>query len=321
MANSEIFCLGSVNADFQLRVPRPLGAGSTLPGTEFVRLGGGKAANRAVLARRLGVPARLIARVGADDLREQALAPLRAAGVDLGAVTVAADQATGVAMIAVLPDGRKVILFAGNANEAWDAAADEGAEAAVAGAPPGSVLALDFEVPAEVALRAARAARVRGIAVVIDPSPPVRTGPREVSGATAVTPNPEEAEALTGTVVDGPEAAAAAAGQMRDLGVGIACVKLAGGGCVVAAEHGFSYVPPLPVQAVVDSTGAGDAFAGALAVALLERRPPLQAALLAVAASSLAVTAYGSQPAYPDRARLEAAWPALAPRVRDLGRA
>ncbi|HEV7263929.1 MAG TPA: PfkB family carbohydrate kinase [Falsiroseomonas sp.] len=320
MPDPVLLSLGSVNADVQVRVDRAPGTGSTLTGSGFVRLGGGKAANRAVCAHRLGASSALLGRVGDDDLREQALAPLRRAGLNLDAVSVAPGQATGVAMIAVLPDGRKSIVMAANANGDWDAAATEAAASAIAAAPPGSVLALDCEVPAGVLARATKAARGAGLGMVMDPSPPGRAPPDAVAEMAAITPNPEEAEALTGIAVDGPDAAVQAAQRLRELGAGLACVKLADGGCVVVCGGGAWHVPPLPVQPV-DSTGAGDAFAAALAVALMEHRPQAEAAMFAVASSSLAVTAYGSQPAYAERARVEAALPSLAARLRPLARA
>lgn len=144
MSGRVLLSLGSVNADFQVRVKSAPGTGSTLPGSDFVRLGGGKAANRAVLARRLGHSARLFGRVGDDELREQALMPLRGAGVDVSGVFVAPGQATAVSMIAVLPDSKKSIVLAGNANEVWDDAALEAVLAALAVAPPSSLLAADL---------------------------------------------------------------------------------------------------------------------------------------------------------------------------------
>ncbi|HEX4261405.1 MAG TPA: PfkB family carbohydrate kinase [Acetobacteraceae bacterium] len=120
MAEPVILSLGSVNADFQVRTRDAPDLGRTVMATDFVRLSGGKAANRAFLARRLGHPAWLLARVGADDLREQVLGPLRDAGVDLSGVSMADRIATAVSMIAVMPDGKKTIVLAANANDAWD---------------------------------------------------------------------------------------------------------------------------------------------------------------------------------------------------------
>lgn len=109
-----VISLGSINADFQMRIDRSLKGVETLPAHDFTRLGGGKAANRAFLARKLGHAATLIGRVGTDELAEQALAGVRAAGIDLAGVT-AAEGATAVSVIAVLPEGKKAILLAGNA--------------------------------------------------------------------------------------------------------------------------------------------------------------------------------------------------------------
>lgn len=303
MGDPLILSLGSVNADFQVRVDEPIEEGRTLIAKDFRRLGGGKAANVAFLARRLGIGARLLARVGDDDLAEQALAPLRGIGVDLDHVGVARGHPTAVSMIAVPPDGKKSILLALNANDAWDEPHVRDVADAVGRAPDGSVLVADCEVPPGVVEAAVDAARARGFAVVLDPSPAGRVDKKLLSRTSAVTANPKEARPLTDIEVDGVETASRAARRLAGLGTGMACVKLHDGGCVLAHEGGLSLVPAPDVEPV-DSTGAGDAFAGALAVALLEKKPPLEAVCFAVAASSLAVTAYGSQPAYPSRERI-----------------
>jgi ribokinase len=319
MAEPVILSLGSVNADFQVRTRDAPDPGRTVMATDFVRLSGGKAANRAFLARRLGHPAWLLARVGGDDLREQVLGPLREAGVDLSGVSTADGIATAVSMIAVMPDGKKTIVLAANANDAWDDTQAEAVAARIAEAPPGSVLATDCEVPRHVVARAVAAAAARGLAIVIDPSPAERATADVLAQATALAPNASEAHGLTGIAVDTPEQAASAAGRLAGRSGGIACVKLRDGGCVVAHRDGVTHIPPVPVE-VVDSTGAGDAFTGALAVALLEGRAAVDAALFATASSHLAVTKYGSQAAYPDRAQIASLLPRLAAGVRALGR-
>lgn len=311
MGGPLVLSLGSVNADFQMRVRQPLEAGKTLMGSDFVRLGGGKAANVAVLARRLGVPAGVLGRVGDDDLRDQALAPLRAAGVDIGHVTTAAGRSTAVSMITVPPDGKKSIVLAGNANDAWDEAAARDAVSAIGHAPDGSVLVADYEVPALIVERAVDAARARGLCVVIDPSFADRADTGVLARASAITPNAKEAGHLTDVEVDGLEAAAEAAGRLTGMGIAMVCLKLADGGCLLVHEGRMTVVPSLPAS-VVDTTGAGDAFTGALAVALLERRPAVEAACHATAASHVAVETYGSQPSYPTRDRIDALLPGLA---------
>ena len=317
MKRPAILSLGSVNADFQVRTGDAPPDAELQLAHDFVRLSGGKAANVAFMARRLGVAAQLIARVGDDDLADQALGGLAAAGVDLSGVSAAPDTATGVAMIAVPDDGDKHIVLAANANQAWRGADAARARTIVEEAAAGSVLVVDCEVPAFVVEAAVEAAVRRGVRVVIDPSPPQRLSPKALAMATAITPNAEEAGVLAGLAIDGPQGAAKAAVRLTARGPGVACIKLADGGAVVAHEGRLSLVPPAPVE-VVDKTGAGDAFTGAFACALLEGQPALEAAVLATAAASLAVTAYGSQPAYAPRGRIEQLASDLRPDVRTL---
>ena len=312
MSEPVLLSLGSINADFQMQIDRPLGSAETLPAHRFTRLSGGKAANRAFLARRLGMVAWLLGRVGDDDLREQALGELGEAGVDLAGVSTAQGCATAFSVIAVPRDGKKGILLAGNANDSWDDAAARIVADRVAAAPAGSVLSVDYEVPASIVRRTAEAARARGLALVVDPSWPDRVEREVLAGALAVAPNAGEAEALVGVKAADPATAAEAARRLAALGPRLAFVKLEDGGCMLAEAGGaVTHIPPVNVP-VVDTTGAGDAFTGALAAALLEGQPARDAALFAVAASHAAVTAWGSQPAYPDRARIEALLPALA---------
>ncbi|MBM9595731.1 PfkB family carbohydrate kinase [Roseitranquillus sediminis] len=299
-----IFSLGSINADFHVRVDRRPEPGETLIGRDFRALGGGKAANVALLAMRLGHPAHLFGRVGNDALAEQALAPLRLAGVDLSGVSPVDGCATAVSMISVPPDGDKGIVLAPNANDRWDEDGIAALEANIAGAPEGAVLVLDCEVPAEVAARAAAAAGRRRLTRVLDPSPAERVDDALLAEADFVLPNSAEAEALTGIAIDDAASGARAARRLIDRGAGAACVKLPGGGSVLA-ERGRLSLVRAPQVDVTDTTGAGDAFAGAFAVALAEGRDPVEAVRFATAAASHVVTGYGSQPAYPDREDVE----------------
>jgi len=313
-----LLSLGSINADFQVRVPESPGTSETLLATDFARLGGGKAANVAFLARKLGHPALLLGRTGDDELREQALKPLRAAGVDLAGVSVAPGIATAVSMIAVPPDGKKSIILAGNANDAWDESALRDVLEYIRTAPDGSLLVADYEVAPELVARAVDVARQRDLRIVLDPSPAARAVPEILGRATALSPNAAEAQEITGVTIDDADSAAEAATRLADFGAEIVCVKLSDGGCVLRHAGQATHIAALPVE-VVDSTGAGDAFTGALAIALLEGQPPLQAALFAAAASHLAVTAYGSQEAYLPRDRLDAMARRLEAQVRPLG--
>jgi ribokinase len=304
-----LISIGSVNADFQMRVSAAL-SGTELA-RDFVRASGGKAANVAVLGRRLGMGARLVGCVGQDDLAQQALAGPRAIGVDLSGVRSASTH-TGTSIILVRPDGDKTIVLALGANDAWSEHAGEVAET-VSDAEPDSIVVVDLEVAVEVADAAIASARRTGLEVVLDPAPADRATPERLARIDHLTPNHREAEELSGIAVDSPDAALQAARALRDRGVANAYVKLAAGGCAVASAQGETALIRSPDDLnVVDTTGAGDAFAGALAWALLEGWPPTEAAVAAVAASSCATTAYGSQASYPSIEALMA----MAERVR-----
>lgn len=298
-----ILSLGSINADFQMRVEDwPRGAGTVLT-RDLLRASGGKAANVAVLARRLGAESRLLGCVGDDDLAEYALAGPREAGVDL-ALVERAPGPTGLSTIIVSPAGEKMILLALNANDAWSEDAGRVARH-VAEADRGSVLVADLEAPVAAVSAAVRVARERGVVVVLDPAPPERLPGGLLPSVDHITPDHREAQQLTGIDASSTGGASRAAGALCERGVQAAYVKLASGGCAVACGEGTTTVSAPPGLRVVDTTGAGDAFAGALAWALLTGRRPIDAAHVAVAASSCAVTKYGSQASYPTRAELE----------------
>ncbi|MDX1541451.1 MAG: ribokinase [Geminicoccaceae bacterium] len=303
MTDPVILSLGSVNVDFQVRVERQPEVGETLLAHDLIRLSGGKAANVCMLARKLEHPAVLLAQVGDDPLADWALGPLRDAGVDLSQVGRVEQAMPGISMIAVPPDGKKMIILAPNANGAWGEPDAVRVERAIGQAPARSVLVVDYEVPPFVVARAAASARERGFRVVLDPSPADRVDPEVLPSIDVVVPNPKEAEGVTGVRIDGVGTAREAGAWLLERGAGAACIKLADGGCVAVDKETAVHVRPLPVE-VTDTTGAGDAFAGGLAVALLEARPLREAVCFATAASHVAVTGYGSAPAYPERREL-----------------
>jgi len=299
-SQSTLLSLGSINADFQVRVDQPPGSDETLLAHDFCRFAGGKASNTAWLGAIYGHRSLLLGRVGDDELAEQALGSLRDAGVDVSGVTVAAGEPTAVSMIIVPPDAKKHIILATNANDCWDAPAIDAIVRVIEHTKPPACLVVDCEVPAAVVLRAVEAARGKDIPVVLDPSFPDRVSDDLLACLHAVTPNTSEAQALTRHKIQTLDDAAWAALQLRDRGVRIACIKLGDGGCVLDAGEGAMHVPAGDMRPT-DTTGAGDAFTGVFAVALLEGLEPPEAAAWGVAAANLAVTGYGSKPAYPDR--------------------
>ncbi|AHM58370.1 sugar kinase [Flammeovirgaceae bacterium 311] len=297
-----ILSLGSVNADFQVRIDQKPGETTTMLAHDFKRFSGGKAANVAFIARRLGVAAAVLGHVGNDDLHKQALGALEEMGIDLQYVKKVEGATTGFSMIVVPPDGKKNIILATNANDAWEEGDQEQVNKAIKDAPKGSVLVVDYEVPAFIVDSAIKSAQASGIPVILDPSPTDRVNKDLFSSIDYIVPDASETESLTGIWPDSEESAGRAARKLLEAGVKTAIVKLEDGGCVAANEHESFYIPPVKVE-VIDTTGAGDAFAGALATAVLEKQSLREAACFAVAASVAAVTAYGSQPAYPSRER------------------
>ena len=289
------------NLDLQLRVTRTPGPGETIFGEDILIAGGGKAANVAYLAARLGAPARLLGHVGEDEFAQRSLAALRETDIDLRAVRSVRGALTGIAMIAVEPDGEKTIIAAPNANDLWTDDDHRMAEEAISTAADGSVLVLNLEIAPSAVTRALEMARARGHRIVFDPSPTGRFDPEFYRFGAYLTPNPGEAERLCGFAIRDAHDAIRAGRLLVDRGAKAGLVKLGEGGCAIVTAAATEQVPSRAVTPV-DKTGAGDAFAGAVAVGLLEQRPLTDCVRLGVAAAAICVTRYGAQASYPTRA-------------------
>lgn len=305
-----VFSLGSLNADFQVRVHRQPEVSETLVAHDFARFSGGKAANVAVLVHKLGAAVRLFGHVGDDDLATQVMQPLRDIGLDLADVRTITRANTGMAMITVPPNGAKGIVFSPNANEIWTNDDARAIASAIAEAPANSVLVIDCEVPNFVLEAAARSASRHGIPVLLDPSPADRVTDLLLQLSDFVLPNAGEMKRLTGLDCHDMQSAIAAGERLMERGAAAVCVKLSDGGCVLVEKKQTVRIDPVPVT-VIDTTGAGDAFAGAMGVAILEQRSHADAVRFAVAASHIAVTRYGAQPSYPTREEIEGILPRL----------
>ena len=291
-----IVVVGSANVDMIVRVPRLPARGETVLGDAFHTTPGGKGANQAVAARRAGADVAFVGCLGADALGDGLLRSLRDAGVDVSHVTRVPDAATGVALITVDPGGDNTIAVASGANAVLSPSHVERAAGAIAAA---DVLLLQLESPPDAVEAALGVAARGGTRAVLNPAPaPAQALDRRLLGAVAaLTPNRDEAARLAGVADDDPDAAATA---LLALGVGAAVVTLGADGALVATPGGRHHLPAFAVRAV-DSTGAGDVFSGALAVALAEGRGVLDAARFANAAAALSVTRPGAQPSAPPR--------------------
>jgi len=242
--------------------------------------------------------------VGGDDFGRRLAGGLIADGVDVAHVRVDAASASGTALITVDPHGQNTIVVAPGAN--WRLTPEDVARAATLIADS-AILLLQLEVPIGAVLAASRIARDHGVRVVLDPAPaPAEPLPGELYRLVDVlNPNEGEAEALSAAAVPDAPAAGAAAEELLRRGTRAVVIKLGARGAYVHDGTRSEVVPGIRVDAV-DTTAAGDAFAGALAVALAEGKALIGAVYFANAAAALSVTRRGAQPSMPFRAEVEA---------------
>ena len=291
-----------------VRLPRLPAPGQTILGSAFATCPGGKGANQAVAARRAGGEVVFITAVGSDDLGTKALEHYRREGIDVSHACLCDGVCSGVALIFVGDDGENMIGVASGANLTLGPGDIDRLPDAVFRA--GDVLLVGLEIPIETAAQAiARGARA-GMRVILNPAPvpPSRDAirPQVLSLVDVLTPNRLEALALAG--MDSKAGFEPdwnlCADRLLGAGARAVVITLGAEGCMVATGASKLRVPATRVEAV-DTVGAGDAFNGALAVAVGEGRPLAQAAAWAGAAAALAVTQAGAQPALPLRAAID----------------
>jgi ribokinase len=292
-----IAVVGSINCDVIAYVERLPRAGETLLASAY-RLGlGGKGANQAVAARRLGSTVGLIGRVGADAFGHAVLDELRRLSLDTALIAIEPEGATGVAMIHVAADGENTIAIVAGGNGVLGAADLEQGRAVLLSA---GVLLLQLEVPLETSLAAAATVRSHGGLVILDPAPapPGELAPQVLAAIDILTPNETETAALTGALPRSADDGIAAARALRRRGAGTAIVKLGARGVAFSSAEAEGFEPPFKV-ATIDSVAAGDCFNGALAHAL-DRGSDLAAAIrYAAAAGALSTTRQGAAAAAP----------------------
>jgi ribokinase len=301
---NRVVVLGSINRDLMLALDRLPVPGETVTATGMEVFSGGKGANQAVAAAAIGGSVALVGRVGADAAGLEQVSALAAAGVDVTFVEQDPRAPTGTAVVMVDGGGHNSIAVVPGANGLLDAASVEAAAPVIEGA---RILLLQLEIPAAAVERAVSIARSAGVLTVLNIAP-YRDVPRAVlADVDYLLANETEAAALLGDGVKGIEDAARAAGAMRRLGPSWGIITLGAQGTVAAGDEGWIHEPAPSVEAV-DTTGAGDVFAGVLAVGLVESMPVRAAIRLAITAASLSVTRRGAR----------GLLPADAPAVREL---
>ncbi|MDB5324031.1 MAG: ribokinase [Phycisphaerales bacterium] len=311
MPRKPIVVIGSINMDLVCRCARMPRPGETVAGQDLLTIPGGKGANQAVAAAKVGAAGdevHLIGRVGADDFGQRMLVALREHGVRTQGITVTEGSSTGCAMILVDKAGENSIVLSPGANakvsiEDVNAAAD-----LIAGA---AVVILQLEIPLDTVAHAIALCRRAGVKVILDPTPvPAKGLPKPLYQVDVLTPNQSEAEVLleTGAAMGRSKRArrvdAKQLGEeLLERGPGVVLLKLGAKGAMIV-DNEIQHVKGFKVN-VTDTTAAGDAFNGALAVALAEGMELGRAVRFANAAGARACEKFGAQPALPTRMDVE----------------
>lgn len=290
---SRVIVVGSVNEDLLVRAPIPA-PGETVAATQpLALLGGGKGANAACAAARLGAETCFAGCVGDDEAGARACEQLLAAGVDVGRLAVLPGVGTGRAVVIVDDHGENAIVIAAEANGLLDAARVEAAVAALA--VPGAVVLSNLEIPAEAVEAAAAAAAAHGLRFVLDPAPARPLGDALIPPGAVLVPNEHELEQLGAT-----------AAELLARGASAVVVTRGAAGADVHVRDAAPLRIAAPAVQAVDTTGAGDAFRGALAAELAAGQELHAAVRLAAAAGAHATTAPGARGALGDRAAVQA---------------
>ena len=286
----KIVVVGSANTDMVVKTERIPGPGETVIGGEFMMAAGGKGANQAVAAARLGAQVTFVGRLGSDVFGDQAIAGYEAQGIDTRYVVRDEHVASGVALIFVDARGENSIAVASGANARLTPVDVEHAKEAIASA---DVLLVQLEVPIDAVRRAIELAHRAGVCVILNPAPAKEIASDLLARVSIATPNEHEIR-----VVVGESDQEKAIARMLEAGTETVLVTLGPRGVLWAAQAGRQSVPAFQVEAV-DTTAAGDAFNGGLARALGRGLEMAQAIRYANAVAAISVTRMGAQPSLP----------------------
>jgi ribokinase len=299
-----IAVVGSANTDlitFSDAFPRP---GETVFGKNFDLGFGGKGANQAIAARLCGADVIMVARVGTDLFGEATIRNFAAFGIDTTHVQAVPGAPTGVAPIFVEPNGQNRIIVVKGAN---DRLLPADVDAAASQLRAVDTIILQFEIPLETIYYTVRFARANNIRCIVNPAPALPADLAQLTAADYFIPNETEAELITGHAVHTVAEAGACAAALLRTGFRTVVLTLGARGALLADATGPVHVPPYAVTAV-DTTGAGDAFIGSLAVFLAEGVAQTEAVARANLYAALSTTRVGTQKSFLKRADFEAEW-------------
>lgn len=297
----KIVVVGSSNMDLVVKAPRIPVVGETILGGDFLMIPGGKGANQAVAAAKLGAEVYFVAKLGNDVFGEQSLANFMRESIHTDYVTQTSEAPSGVALITVDQKGDNVIVVAPGANRKLSPEDVEKARPAIASS--GAVVA-QLEGPMQTVEFTARLAHRSGVPFILDPAPAQKLSPELLERVEVLTPNETEAQILTGIEVTDEDSARMAAEKLLACGVKAVVLTMGAKGFLLRDNKNMEFVPALKVNAV-DTTAAGDAFTGALAVGLAQGKALRDAALLANHVAALSVMTMGAQSSMPGAGQVE----------------
>jgi ribokinase len=297
-----IAVVGSSNMDLVVKSKRIPATGETILGGDFIMAPGGKGANQAVAAAKLGAQVFFIAKLGDDIFGLQSLNNFKKEGVNTKYVLQTKDAPSGVALIMVDGEGNNLIVVAPGANHKLSPEDVKKAESDIA---LSGALVAQLEVPIETIEFAAGLANKSNVPFILDPAPAQKLSPELLNMVDVLTPNETEARILTGIEVKDQESASVAAKKLLECGVKNVILTMGASGYLSAGKEGTEFVPARKVTAV-DSTAAGDAFTGSLAVGLAQGQSLSEAALFANNVAAVSVTRMGAQPSMPTVQEVEA---------------
>jgi len=300
----KITVIGSLNIDLVVQVPRMPAPGETIAGHGFHIIPGGKGANQAVAAAKLGAQVTMVGRVGNDGFGQMQRRGMEALGIRTEFLITDEEEPTGTALIIVDAQGQNSIVVVSGANGRLTPADVEAARPAIGAS---DAVLLQLENPISTVQHAAEVARELGVPVVLNPAPAPRQqlSRQLLRNVDYLIPNEFEATALAGIQVTSQDSAKRAAAYLRAQGVETVILTLGAQGALAISPQGTIYAPAFSVQAV-DTTAAGDAFVAAFGVALCEGQPLPEALRFANATGALTVTRLGAQPSLPSREEVEA---------------
>ena len=298
MIEPDVCVVGASNIDLISYVPRLPVEGETLHGTEF-RMGfGGKGANQAVMAAKLGASVAMITKLGDDIFGKQTLDSFQKFGIDTGHVSFTKEAFSGVAPISVDQKGKNSIIIVTGAN---DLLTEEEIHSAADTISSSKVLVCQMEIPVEISLAALRIAKIAGVLTIFNPAPARKDIPDEIySLVDIISPNETETEIMTGIKISNKKDAETAGKKLLKRGVNTVIITLGEQGSMMITKEGTEYFQADVVESV-DSTGAGDAFIGSLSVYLAKGKSLSDSIIFANKIAGISVQKKGTQTSFPVR--------------------